>query len=234
MKKPNQEHKIKTIARIETDFKEKFGIPRQSGIIPELSGKIIFEKEYRNVNAVRGLEKFTHLWLIWLFSENIDNECFPTIRPPRLGGEERIGVFATRSPFRPNSIGLSCVELDHIEVSSKNGPVIIVKGADLLDGTPIYDIKPYIPYTDAHPQASCSFAKSEWERKIEVDFPKELLEQINKEKQTALIKVLEQDPRPAYKEDSDEVYTMSFAGYEVSFVVKNRVLTVTKVGFYSA
>ena len=228
------EHKIKIIAHIESDFKGKFGIPRQSGIISELSAKIVFEKQYRDINALRGLEKFSHLWLIWQFSENTANECFPTIRPPRLGGEERIGVFATRSPFRPNSIGLSCVELDHIEVSTKNGPVIIVKGADLLDGTPIYDIKPYIPYTDAHPQASCSFAKSEWERKIEVDFPKELLEQISEKKQTALIKVLEQDPRPAYKEDSDEVYTMSFAGYEVSFVVRNRVLTVTKVGFYSA
>ena len=133
MKKPNQEYKIKTIARIETDFKEKFGIPRQSGIIPELSGKIIFEKEYRNVNALRGLEKFSHLWLIWLFSENIDNECFPTVRPPRLGGEERIGAFATRSLFRPNSIGLSCVELDHIEVSNKYGPVVFVRGADLPD-----------------------------------------------------------------------------------------------------
>ena len=228
------EHKIKVIAHIESDFKGKFGIPRQSGIIHELSAKIVFEKQYRDINALRGLEKFSHLWLIWQFSENTDYECFPTVRPPRLGGEERIGVFATRSPFRPNSIGLSCVEFDHIEISTKNGPVVYVKGADLLDGTPIYDIKPYIPYTDAHPQASCSFAKSEWERKLKVDFPKELLEQIKENKQTALIKVLEQDPRPAYKEDSDEVYTMSFAGYEVSFMVNNRVLTVTKVEFYNA
>ena len=223
------EHKIKVIAHIESDFKGKFGIPRQSGIITELYSKIIFEKEYRDINALRGLDKFSHLWLIWQFSENTANECFPTIRPPRLGGEERIGVFATRSPFRPNSIGLSCVELDHIEVSAKNGPVIFVKGADLLDGTPIYDIKPYIPYTDAKPQASCSFAKSEWERKVKVDFPKELLEQIKDEKQTALIKVLEQDPRPAYKEDSEEVYTMSFADYEVSFIVKEKVLKVIGV-----
>ena len=223
------EHKIKVIAHIESDFKGKFGIPRQSGIITELSSKIIFEKEYRDINALRGLDKFSHLWLIWQFSENTANECFPTIRPPRLGGEERIGVFATRSPFRPNSIGLSCVELDHIEVSAKNGPVIFVKGADLLDGTPIYDIKPYIPYTDAQPQAFCSFAKSEWERKVKVDFPKELLEKINENKQSSLIKVLEQDPRPAYKEDSEEVYTMSFADYEVSFMVKNKVLKVIGV-----
>ena len=223
------EHKIKVIAHIESDFKGKFGIPRQSGIITELSSKIIFEKEYRDINALRGLDKFSHLWLIWQFSENTANECFPTIRPPRLGGEERIGVFATRSPFRPNSIGLSCVELDHIEVSAKNGPVIFVKGADLLDGTPIYDIKPYIPYTDAQPQASCSFAKSEWERKVKVDFPKELLEKINVDKQSSLIKVLEQDPRPAYKEDSEEVYTMSFADYEVSFMVKEKVLKVIGV-----
>lgn len=223
------EHKIKVIAHIESDFKGKFGIPRQSGIITELSSKIIFEKEYRDINALRGLDKFSHLWLIWQFSENTANECFPTIRPPRLGGEERIGVFATRSPFRPNSIGLSCVELDHIEVSAKNGPVIFVKGADLLDGTPIYDIKPYIPYTDAQPQAFCSFAKSEWERKVKVDFPKELLEKINVDKQSSLIKVLEQDPRPAYKEDSEEVYTMSFADYEVSFMVKNKVLKVIGV-----
>ena len=223
------EHKIKVIAHIESDFKGKFGIPRQSGIIRELTAKIVFEKDYRDVNALRGLEKFSHLWLIWQFSENADNECFPTVRPPRLGGEERIGVFATRSPFRPNSIGLSCVELDHIEVSNKYGPVVFVRGADLLDGTPIYDIKPYIPYTDAHPQASCSFAKSEWERKLKVEFPKELLEQIKEDKQTALIKVLEQDPRPAYKEDSDDIYTMSFADYEVSFTVKNKVLKVIKI-----
>ena len=220
------EHKIKVIAHIESDFKGKFGIPRQSGIITELSSKIVFEKEYRDINALRGLDKFSHLWLIWQFSENTANECFPTIRPPRLGGEERIGVFATRSPFRPNSMGLSCVELDHIVVTTKNGPVIFVKGADLLDGTPIYDIKPYIPYTDAHPQAACSFAKSEWERKVEVDFPKELLDKINENKKSALIKVLEQDPRPAYKEDSEEVYTMSFADYEVSFIVKDKVLRV--------
>ena len=234
MKNSILEHKIKVIAHIESDFKGKFGIPRQSGIIHELSAKIVFEKKYRDINALRGLEKFSHLWLIWQFSENTDNECFPTVRPPRLGGEERIGVFATRSPFRPNSIGLSCVELDHIEVTSKDGPVLFVNGADLLNGTPIYDIKPYIPYTDAQPQAACSFAKSEWERKLEVDFPKELLEKIADSKQSALIKVLEQDPRPAYKEDSDEIYTMSFADYEVSFVVKNKVLKVTKIDFYTA
>ncbi len=230
MKEPISEYKIKPIAYIKTDFKEKFGIPRQSGVVSELIGKIIFEKEFRDINSLRGLEKFSHLWLIWIFSENCDNECFPTVRPPRLGGDERVGVFATRSPYRPNSLGLSCVELDYIDTNPSNkGPIIYVKGVDLLDGTPIIDIKPYIPYTDSHFQASCSFAKSDWERKLEVDFPKELLDQIKEDKKTALIKVLEQDPRPAYKEDSEEIYTMSFAGYEVSFVVKNKVLLVTKI-----
>ena len=232
--KESSEFRIKTIAHIESDFKDKFGIPRQSGIIPELSAKIIFEKQYRDINAIRGLEEFSHLWLIWQFSENTENECFPTIRPPRLGGEERIGVFATRSPFRPNSLGLSCVELDRIEITSKYGPVIFIKGADLLNGTPIYDIKPYIPYTDAHSKARCSFAKSEWERKVKVDFPQKLLDEIDSSKQTALLKVLEQDPRPAYKEDSDELYTMTFANYEVSFTVKNKVLTVTNIDLHTA
>ena len=220
------EHKIKVIAHIRTDFKEKFGIPRQSGVVPELIGKIILEKEYRDINAVRGLEDFSHIWLLWQFSENTNNECFPTIRPPRLGGEERVGVFATRSPFRPNSIGLSSVELDHIELTANDGPVIYVKGADLLDGTPIYDIKPYIPYTDSHAEAKCSFAKSEWERKLEVDFPQKLLNEIEKEKQQSLINILAQDPRPAYKEDSDHIYTMAFAEYQVSFSVKNKILKV--------
>ena len=220
---------IKPIAYIETDFKEKFGIPRQSGVVPNLLGKIIFEKEYRDINAIRGLEKFTHIWLIWLFSENIENECFPTVRPPRLGGDERIGVFATRSPFRPNSIGLSCVELNKIELDTKLGPVIYVKGADLMNRTPIFDIKPYIPYTDAKPQASCSFAKAEWERKLKVEFPQELLDKIKTNKQQNLVEVLEQDPRPAYKEESNQVYTLSFADYEVSFVVNNKVLTVTEI-----
>ena len=220
------EHKIKVIAHIRTDFKEKFGIPRQSGVVPELIGKIILEKEYRDINAVRGLEDFSHIWLLWQFSENTNNECFPTIRPPRLGGEERVGVFATRSPFRPNSIGLSSVELDHIELTANDGPVIYVKGADLLDGTPIYDIKPYIPYTDSHAEAKCSFAKCEWERKLEVDFPQEVLNEIEKEKQQSLINILAQDPRPAYKDDSDHIYTMAFADYQVSFLVKNKTLKV--------
>lgn len=223
------EHRIKVIAHIETDFKEKFGIPRQSGVVPELIGKIIFKKEYRDINAVRGLEKFSHLWLIWQFSKNTNNECFPTIRPPRLGGDEKIGVFATRSPFRPNSIGLSCVEIDRIEHTSNLGPVIYVKGADLLDNTPIYDIKPYISYTDAHPDANCSFAKSEWERTVKVVFPDNLLKEINQDKQQSLLKVLAQDPRPAYKEDSDNIYTMAFAEYEVSFKVRNKVLEVVGV-----
>ena len=222
-------HNLKVIAHIKSDFKEKFGIPRQSGVVPELEGQIIFEKEYRNIDAIRGLEKFSHIWLLWQFSENVNNECFPTVRPPRLGGEERIGVFDTRIPFRPNSIGLSCVKLDYIDKNNQEGPIIYVKGIDLLDGTPIYDIKPYIPYTDSHPEALCSFAKSEWERELKVIFPENLLNKIDESKKTSLIKVLAQDPRPAYKEDSNNIYTMSFANYEVCFIVKNKNLTVVEV-----
>ena len=224
-------HQIEVIGHIETDFKEKFGIPRQSGIIKELTGKIIFAKKYRNPDAIRGIEKFTHLWLLWQFSENVreDWDWSPTVRPPRLGGSEKKGVFATRSPFRPNNIGLSCVELEHVEIDKDKGPLIFVRGADLLDGTPIYDIKPYIPYTDAHPQATCSFAAADWERKLEVDFPESLLQQIVPSKQVSLIKVLEQDPRPAYKEDSDNEYGLKFADYDVKFVVKNKTLIVTGV-----
>lgn len=224
-------HQIEVIGHIETDFKEKFGIPRQSGIIPELIGRIVFTKKFRNPDAIRGMENFTHLWLVWQFSENVreDWDWAPTVRPPRLGGSEKKGVFATRSPFRPNNLGLSCVELDHIELSKGKGPLIYVRGADLLDGTPIYDIKPYIPYTDAQPQATCSFAKSDWERKLYVEFPGELLSKVDESKQEALIKVLEQDPRPAYKEDSDNLYGMKFANYDIRFVVKSGTLIVTEV-----
>lgn len=224
-------YNIEAIGHIETDFKEKFGIPRQSGIIKELIGKIVFTKKYRNPDAIRGIEKFTHLWLLWQFSQCIkeSEEWSPTVRPPRLGGSEKKGVFATRSPFRPNNIGLSCVELHHIEIDKNKGPLIYVRGADLLDGTPIYDIKPYIPYTDSHPEASSSFAEADWHRKLEVIFPEELLLQIDKDKRMALIEILEQDPRPAYKADSQNDYGMKFNKYDVQFVVNDGKLRVTKI-----
>lgn len=227
--KNKKKHLIEAIGYIETDFKEKFGIPRQSGIIPELEGKIFFENKFRNLDAIRGLEDFTHLWLIWQFSENIKEDWLPTIRPPRLGGKEKKGVFATRSPFRPNNLGLSCVKLDRIEERSNSGPIIYVRGADLLDGTPIYDIKPYIPYADCISQAGCSFAKADWERKIKVIFPKELSEKVDENKRQGLIKILEQDPRPAYKEDSDKIYSLTFANYNLGFVVKSKYLEVVSV-----
>ena len=188
----------------------------------------------RDINALRGLEEFSHIWIIWQFSENTSNECFPTVRPPRLGGDERVGVFATRSPYRPNSLGMSCVEINSICLETNEGPIIYVNGADLMDGTPIYDIKPYIPYTDCIPKASCSFAKSDWERKIKVDFPKELLQKIPEDKHQSLIKVLEQDPRPAYKEDSDQIYGLRFANYNISFTISNKILSVIAVETESA
>ena len=229
MEQDEKLHYIRPIAYIESDFKDKFGIPRQSGIVNDLVSKIVFEREYRDTNALRGLEGFSHIWLIWLFSENSFHECFPTVRPPRFGGDERIGIFATRSPFRPNSLGLSCVEIDHIELHTANGPVIFVKGADLMNGTPIFDIKPYIAFTDSKPNAVCSFAKCEWERSLDVLFPDDLLNKIKEEKRKALIEVLAQDPRPAYKKDSEQIYHIRFSDYDVGFVVENRVLKVVDV-----
>ena len=220
---------MKVIAKIETDFPTKFGVPRQSGIITTLQGRIVFEPEYRIAEAVRGLEEFSHIWLVWEFSEAVRKNWSPTVRPPRLGGNVRKGVFATRSPFRPNPIGLSSVRLEKIEIDPKLGPVLYVSGADLMDGTPIYDIKPYIAYTDSHPEAISGFATKPAEYLLEVDFPKELLEKIAPEKRESLIEVLAHDPRPQYQDDPERVYGMEFGGMEVKFRVENKHLIVLEV-----
>lgn len=220
---------MKIIARIETDFPTKFGIPRQSGIIESLKGRIVFEPEYRNAEAVRGLEEFSHIWLIWEFSEAVRDSWSPTVRPPRLGGNVRKGVFATRSPFRPNPIGLSSVKLEKIEIDPKLGPVLHVSGADLMDGTPIYDIKPYIAYTDSHPNAISGFASKPAEYLLEVEFPDTLLKKVNPEFRESLIEILAHDPRPQYQADPERVYGMEFGGMEIKFKVEEMRLTVTKV-----
>lgn len=220
---------MKIIARIYNDFKEKFGIPRQSGILENFKSKIVFEPEYRAREALRGIDGYSHLWLIWEFSEAKRDSFSPTVRPPRLGGNKRMGVFATRSPFRPNPIGLSSVKLLEVRDTKDEGTVLIVSGADILDGTPIYDIKPYLSFTDSHPDAICGFADDVLEYSLEVEFPPELLRFVAKEKQDNLIRLLADDPRPSYIENEDRVYTFSFAEYEISFKVINNILTVTNV-----
>lgn len=219
----------KIIGRIHTDFPTKFGIPRQSGVVKELKGRIVFEPEYRNEDALRGIEGFSHLWLIWQFSENVREGWSPTVRPPILGGNTRVGVFATRSPFRPNPIGLSSVKLEGVEVDPHDGPVLIVSGADLMDGTPILDIKPYIPYADSHPEATEGFRSGGWNRMLEVDFPPELLAKVPEKQHKSLIEVLANDPRPSYHHDPDRVYGMPFGDVEVKFSVNERELKVVAV-----
>lgn len=220
---------MKIIAKIRNDFKEKFGIPRQSGIAKELVSRIVFEPEYRNRESLRGLEGYSHIWLIWEFSEAVREGWSPTVRPPRLGGNKRMGVFATRSPYRPNPIGLSAVRLIGIEESRESGLVLLVGGADLLDGTPIYDVKPYLPFADSIPNATAGFAESVREYALKVVFCKELFSKINKNKQNALIKVLKHDPRPSYQDDPEREYGMRFAEYEINFKVAGDTLTVTDV-----
>lgn len=220
---------MKIIARIKSDFKEKFGIPRQSGIIPELKARIVFEPEYCNPHAVMGLEEYSHIWILWQFSETVRETWSPTVLPPRLGGRTHVGVFATRSPFRPNPIGLSCVELEKVEQDPKLGPVLCVAGADLLDGTPIYDIKPYLAYTDSHPEAVCGFADRVKDYELKVVFPDEFLMQLPKEKREAAIGILRQDPRPPYQNDPQRRYGVAFAGYDIRFHAADGVLTVCKV-----
>ncbi len=220
---------LNIIAHIRTDFSTKFGIPRQSGLVDELEATIIFEPEYRNPDALRGLDEYTHLWLLWQFSECIDKEWTPTVRPPRLGGNKRMGVFATRSPFRPNPIGLSCVKLLGIDKTEKYGCVIRVSGADLLDGTPIYDIKPYLPYVDSHPDASNGFALDEKSGRLSVEIPEEIIKIIPPEKQAALKAVLAQDPRPGYQDNPERIYGIEFAGFDVRFTVVSNLLTVTEI-----
>lgn len=219
-----REEYMKPIAHIRTDFPEKFGIPRQSGLVPGLCGRVVFLPAYRNPDALRGLEGYSHVWLLWEFSEAKRDTWSPTVRPPRLGGNRRMGVFATRSPFRPNPIGLSCVRLLAIE-----GTDLIVEGADLLDGTPIYDIKPYLPYTDAHPEATAGFAGEVYEDRLTVIFPPDLLERLPKEKQESALALLRGDPRPSYQEDEERIYGMPYAGYDIRFQVAGDTLTVVAV-----
>ena len=217
------------IARIRSDFDQKFGIPRQSGLADALEAEIIFEPEFRSPEAVRGMEGFSHLWLIWEFSQNRQAGWSPTVRPPRLGGNARMGVFATRSPFRPNPIGLSCVELARVEASTPLGPVLTVRGADLLNGTPILDIKPYVPYADCRPGARGGFASLPAGASLAVELPPELLERVPENKRSALVQVLAQDPRPPYQDDPDRVYGMAFGGLEIRFRVEKDRLTVCDV-----
>ena len=220
---------MKVIAHIHTEFPTKFGIPRQSGIVETLQGTIVFEPDYRHPEALRGLEEFSHLWLIWEFSEAKRNEWSPTVRPPRLGGNVRKGVFATRSPFRPNPIGLSSVKLERIEIDPELGPVIHVSGADLMDGTPIFDIKPYIVYTDSHPEAVSGFATQPAEYLLEVSIPNHLLVKIPENQRESLIAVLAHDPRPQYQDDPERVYGMAFAQLEVKFKVEQTHLQVLEI-----
>ena len=224
-----EEQNLKIIARIHTDFPTKFGIPRQSGLIDSLKGVIVLEPEYRNPDAIRGLEGFSHIWLIWGFSESMRNTWSPTVRPPRLGGNKRVGVFATRSPFRPNAIGLSSIKLDGIEFNTDEGPILHVSGADLMNNTPIYDIKPYIAYTDSHPEAIGGFVDPLNDYLLEVNFPVELLELIPEERREAIIGVLSHDPRPSYQNDPERIYGLEFAGFDIRFTVKDSTLTVGEV-----
>lgn len=217
---------IHAIAFFHSPLKSKFGIPRQSGLVSELSGYIVFEPEYRRMEAVRGLDAFDYLWLIWEFSENSEAKKSLTVRPPRLGGNKRLGVFATRSPFRPNNLGLSCVMIDHIAEDPQLGPVIHVKGADLMDGTPIYDIKPYVTYADSHPEARSGFVDhSEWQE-LQVDIPETIGSHFSPEQLLSLKKILALDPRPHYQDDPDRVYGMPFAEYDIRFKVDGLLLSV--------
>ena len=220
---------MKIIARIQCDFKEKFGIPRQSGLVPQTRARIVFEPEYRNKDALRGLEDFSHLWIIWQFSEAVRSDWSPTVRPPRLGGNTRMGVFATRSPFRPNNLGLSCVKLLGVEETAEFGTVIHVGGADLMDGTPIFDIKPYIPYADCRPDATGGFTDTAGDFLLQVVFPEELLAMLPQEKQQAAVSVLSHDPRPSYQRQPGRIYGLTFAGYDIRFTVTDDVLTVEAV-----
>ena len=223
------EVQINVIARMRSDFPTKFGIPRQPHLVEELHSTIVFEPEYRNADALRGLEGFSHLWIIWQFSEAVREGWSPTVRPPRLGGNTRMGVFATRSPFRPNNLGLSCVKLIGVEQTKDQGTVIHVSGADLMDGTPIFDIKPYIPYADSHPEAAGGFTDTAGEFLLEVDFPAPLLELLPEHKRAAAIGVLSHDPRPSYHRKPGRVYGLPFAGFDIRFTVEGDKLTVCEV-----
>ena len=217
------------IAHMRSDFPTKFGIPRQSGLVEELRSMIVFEPEYRSEDALRGIEDFSHLWLIWQFSQAVREGWSPTVRPPRLGGNTRMGVFATRSPFRPNNLGLSCVRLLEVKHTQQYGTVLSVGGADLLDGTPIFDIKPYIPYSDSRPEAAGGFTDRVGDFLLDVKFPQELLEKLPADKQAAAVGVLSHDPRPSYQRTPGRVYGLNFAGFDIRFTVEDTVLTVQSV-----
>lgn len=220
---------MKIVARIRTEFPAKFGIPRQSGLVEALRGTVVFEPEYRNPDALRGIEGFSHLWLVWQFSEAVRETWFPTVRPPRLGGNERLGVFATRSPFRPNAIGLSCVRLEGVDLHTREGPVLRVAGADLMDGTPIFDIKPYLPYVDCRLDAVGGFAADRPEHLLNVDFPPALLAAVPDGLRAGLVGVLSCDPRPPYQHDPQRVYGLDFGGYNIKFTVAGTDLAVQAV-----
>jgi len=220
---------LRVIAHVHTDFPTKFGIPRQSGLIEDLKGFIVFEPEYRNLDALRGLENFSHIWLIWHFSETARKTWTPTVRPPRLGGNKRMGVFATRSPFRPNALGLSSVKLDAIEIHPDLGPVLHVSGIDMMDNTPIYDIKPYLPFTDSRPTAVGGFAELVKNYALEVEFPAKWLNLIPADRREALLEVLKQDPRPSYQQDPNRIYGLEFAGFDIRFTVCGSLLSVCEV-----
>lgn len=224
-----QDVNIQVIARMRSDFPTKFGIPRQSGLVDELRSTILFEPEFRNPDALRGIEDFSHLWLIWQFSEAVRTGWSPTVRPPRLGGNTRMGVFATRSPFRPNNLGLSSVKLLGVEHTAQFGTVLHVGGADLMDGTPIFDIKPYIPYGDCHPDATGGFTDTAGEFLLKVDFPQQLLSQLPAEKRGAALAVLSHDPRPSYQRNPNRTYGLTFAGFDIRFQVADNILTVISV-----
>lgn len=217
------------IGKIYTDFPTKFGLPRQSGLVPALTGMIKFEKEYRLGSMLKGLEDFSHIWVIWGFSEHPQGKWSPTVKPPRLGGKTRMGVFATRSPFRPNQIGLSCLKIEKIIIESGEGPVIMVSGIDMMNGTPIYDIKPYLPYADAYPDAGNGFTSMVSDYELDVEFPQELLELVPEEKREGALALLEQDPRPAYHNHPEQVYKIGYAGLDIHFTVNEKNLKVIGV-----
>ena len=226
---PEETHTLRVIARIRSDFPTKFGVPRQSGLVEALKSTVVFEPPYRNPDALRGLESFSHIWLIWQFSGAVRESWSPTVRPPRLGGNARMGVFATRSPFRPNPIGLSAVRLEGVDLHTPDGPVLRVAGADLMDGTPIYDIKPYLAYGDCIPEAGAGYTSGLPERLLEVDLPERWLALVPQDRREALLGVLAHDPRPSYQRDPERVYGLSFAGLDVRFTVTGDVLTVCQI-----
>ena len=226
---PNETFTMEPVAHIHSDFPEKFGIPRQSGLIESLTARIVLAPDCRDPETLRGIEDYDYLWLVWRFSANKHTAWHPTVRPPRLGGNARMGVFATRSPFRPNPLGLSCVKLVSVDWDTPEGPVLNVAGADLLDGTPIYDIKPYLPYADSHPEARGGFGAGKLDYAVTVNCPETLLAKLPAEKQQSLLDVLAQDPRPAYQDDPERVYGLSFAGFDVKFTVAEGTLTVKEI-----